>query len=63
MARDNHSEAQRAAVARYDAKTYKKVNIALRIEDDADIIESMEKAKESGLSLREWLREIYEASK
>ena len=37
-----------------------KILIALRYEDDADIIESLEEAKENGLSNREWLRELYE---
>ena len=63
MAKDNHSQSQREAVARYDAKTYRKVNIAFRMEDDADILESMDKAKESGLSLREWIRELYDNQK
>ena len=44
MAKNNHSESQRAAVARYDAKTYKKINIALRIEDDAEVIASWQDA-------------------
>ena len=54
------TQAQREATARYDAKTYKKILIALRIEEDADIIESLEEAKKQGLSNREWLRELYE---
>lgn len=60
MAKDNRSASQREAVARYDAKTYRKINIALRKEDDADIIQSMEEAKKAGLSLREWLRELFD---
>ena len=63
MARDNHSPAQREAVARYDAKTYKKINIAFRKDDDADIIESIEEARNKGMSLREWARELFENQK
>lgn len=57
------SQAKREANSRYDEKTYKKVNIAFRMEDDADILESMDKAKQSGLSLREWIRELYDNQK
>lgn len=63
MAKDNHTASQREAVARYQAKTYKKINFALRIEDDADILKSIDEAKAHGLSLREWLRELYENQK
>ena len=60
MARDNHTPAQREAVARYQAKTYRKINIALRMEEDADIIASIEEAREQGIPLREWLRELFD---
>ena len=55
--------AQSAANARYDAKTYKMYHFKLRVEDDADIIEAIQHAQESGMNKREWLREIYENSK
>ncbi len=61
MARDNHTPAQREAVARYQAKTYRKINIALRMEEDADIIASIEEAREQGIPLREWLRELFDS--
>ena len=63
MAKDNHTIAQREAVVRYQQKTYKKINIAFRIEDDADIIKSIEEAKAKGISLREWVRELYDNQK
>ena len=57
------SPGTREAIARYDAKTYKKINIALRYEDDADIIESWQKAQEKGIKNREWLRELFDNQK
>jgi len=55
-----YNTARAEANAKYDAKTYKKINIALRIEDDADIIKDMEQAKKKGLNNREWLRGLFE---
>ena len=60
MGKREYTPSRAEANARYDAKTYKKINIALRREDDADIIRSIEDAKGNGLSLREWLRELFE---
>jgi hypothetical protein len=54
------SPADRAATDRYDAKTYRIIGLRLRIDDDADILESFDKAKEKGLTNREWVRELYE---
>ena len=63
MAKREYTAARAEANARYDAKTYKKINIALRLTDDHDIIESLEEAKKKGLNNREWLREIFEGQK
>lgn len=60
MRSEKVTEAQRAAIDRYDAKTFKKISFALRFQEDADIIEDIEAAKAQGLSLREWLRKIYD---
>lgn len=60
MGKRPYNEARAEANARYDAKTYKKINIALRVEDDADVIKSIEEAKAKGQSLREWIRELYD---
>ena len=60
MRSEKVSEAQRLAANKYDEKTYKKISFALRFQDDADIIESIEAAKNEGLALREWLRNIYD---
>jgi hypothetical protein len=59
MARHPYTPAKRDANKRYDAKTYRKVNIALRLDDDADIISSLDRAKERGLTNRDWLREHF----
>lgn len=63
MAKNNHSESQREAVARYHAKTYQKLTISLRLEEDADIIKAINDAQENGISYREWLRELFENQK
>lgn len=55
-----YTEAQRDAVARYQAKTYRNTLLKLRVEEDADIIASMDAAKEKGITHREWLRELFE---
>lgn len=56
----NYTDARRAANARYDEKTYKKILFSLRKEEDADIIESLQQAKRKGVSNREWLRELFD---
>ena len=58
-----YTPARAEANAKYDAKTYKQVNFRLRIEDDADIIESLEDATSKGLHNRDWLRKIFEGQK
>ena len=60
MARHTSSkEAQDRANAKYKAKTYKRVTLLLRLEEDELIIKSIEKAHKAGKSSREWLRELY----
>lgn len=63
IARRTYTQAKHEANKRYDSKTYKKINIALRLEDDKDILSSIEQAKEKGINSREWLREIFEGRK
>lgn len=58
-----YTQAQREAAARFDAKTYKKFGVALRIDEDADLIASLDEAKKRGMPSREWLRELYEGKK
>ena len=58
MRSERVSEAQRAASDRYDAKTFKKISFALRLQEDADIIRDIEAARVQGISLRSWLRNI-----
>lgn len=55
--------AEREATMRYDAKTYKKVNIALRYDEDSDILDSLRRAMDKGMKSREWLRELFENQK
>ncbi len=60
MAKREYTPARAEANARYDEKTYKQINFRLRKDEDADIIESIEEAKQNGLTGREWLRELFE---
>lgn len=60
MGKREYTPARAEANAKYDAKTYQQVNIRLRIKEDADIIASLEEAKQKDISNREWLREIFE---
>lgn len=55
-----YTKAKQAANARYDEKTYREFNIKLRVEDDADIIASLEEAKKQKIPYREWLRKFFE---
>lgn len=57
-----YTPAQGEANARYAAKNFKKINIALRLDEDADIIQHWEQARDYGFTSREWLRELYESS-
>lgn len=52
-------EARQRAVEKYQAKTYRKINVALRLDEDADIIESMDYARDNGIPLRQWLSDIF----
>lgn len=61
MRSEKVSEAQRAAADRYDAKTYRKISFALRIHDDEDIIRDIEAAKANGVTLRGWLRNLFDS--
>lgn len=63
MRSEKVSEARRNANDKYDAKTYRRVFLLLRLEDDADIIKDIEEAQGAGLSLRVWLRGIYDKTK
>jgi DNA-directed RNA polymerase subunit L len=58
-----YTTARNEANARYDAKTYKNLLFKLRVEEDADILQSIEEAKEKGINKREWLRELFEGKK
>lgn len=58
MAR-KYTEARSRANKAYDAKTYKKYTVLLRIDDDAKIIEDLENAKAQGLSSRQWIRKLW----
>lgn len=63
MKSEKVTKAKREANDRYDAKTYKKITLSLRIQDDGDIIRNIEAAQSEGLSLREWLRRLFDSTR
>lgn len=60
MRSEKVSEARREANNRYDAKTYRRITFALRVQEDADIIRDIEAAQNEGVSLRGWLRDLFD---
>lgn len=58
--KQEYSEAKARANAAYDRKTYKSINIKLRLEDDVDLIASYEAARQNGIKSRDWLRSLKE---
>ena len=56
---NKYYESRQRAIMKYDAKTYRKINVALRIDEDADVIESMDYARDNGIPLRVWLSDIF----
>lgn len=63
MRSEKVTEAHRAANDRYDEKTYKRIVFAMRIQEDADIIEDIKSAQDNGVSLRQWLRDLFDGKK
>ncbi len=57
------SDAQQKASKKFDDKTYKKILVAFRKADDADMIADIEEAKARGISYREYFRGLYEKSR
>lgn len=53
-------DSTKRSIAEYQARTYKKVLFQLRLDDDADMIEDWQLAKENGLKSREWVRMMFE---
>lgn len=57
----NYSEAHHKAINKYRNKTYKAYNLVLRNEEDSDLIEAIETAKSNKVTIRQWLRSVYES--
>ena len=53
-----YNETKRRNNERYDAKTYKRLTIKVRLEEDSDLIASYEEAQKNGITGREWLRTL-----
>lgn len=56
----NAMECNRLARAKYDSKTYKTYSLKFRKDEDADLIELIEKLKADGTPLRTVLRNLIE---
>ena len=54
------SQSKLEANNRYDAKTYKRFVVRLRIDDDREIIKAFEEQREEGIPLRHYLHELIE---
>ena len=54
-------DSTKRSIAEYQARTYRKIPFALRLDDDADMIEDWQLAKENGLKSREWVRMMFDA--
>lgn len=54
-----YTQAQAEAMQRYREKTLKRHMFELRIDEDRDIIESIEDAVEHGIPKRQWLSDIF----
>lgn len=57
------TKARYEATRKYDTKTYKKYTMAFKKDEDADIIESIERAKQDGVTKRQWLRDLFDGIK
>jgi hypothetical protein len=60
MAKRKYNEARAKANKKYDGKTYKTYGLRLRLEEDREIIESIDSFRRGGRSLREWINDLYE---
>lgn len=54
-----YTEARAKANKKYNDKTYKTLQLNLRVVEDADIIQSYQQAVASGIKGREWIRELF----
>ena len=54
------STAQLQANERFKEKTYKCVLFEMRLQEDADIIDSIEEAKQHGIKKMEWMRALFD---
>lgn len=53
------TEAQKKAVIKYRKNRRKNYSFAFRLQEDFEILESIEKAKSDGITKREWFRRLY----
>lgn len=58
-----YTKARGKATKKYDNKTYKMYSMNFQKDEDADIIESIERAKQDGVTKRQWLRDLFDGIK
>lgn len=58
-----YTPARKAANEKYNEKTYRRYSLYLRVDDDREIIDSIEKAVEKDIPIRIWLKELFEGNK
>ena len=55
-----YTEAHARGNAEYEARTFKKHLFRFRLDSDQDMLDSIEEAKEHGITKNEWLREMFD---
>ena len=56
-----YSEAQGRASMKYEAENLKNIVFHFNIHEDGDILDSLEEAKQHGITRRQWIRAYFEA--
>lgn len=58
-----YSNARSKASHKYTQKHMKRFRMAFNRDEDADIIDSIERAKQDGVTKRQWLRDLFDGIK
>lgn len=58
-----YSNARSKASRKYEQKHMKKFTMSFQKDEDADIIDSIERAKQDGITKRQWLRDLFNGIK
>lgn len=58
-----YSNAKSKAKRKYEQTRIKKFTMGFQKDEDADIIDSIERAKQDGITKRQWLRDLFNGIK